>query len=93
MVNKNFEVVCTDDPSKASQFYVIPNDDDDDQFGIAYDAKSNFELSPRADSRGWYTYVLNCRRSYSEVDFTTFWSSSVPHSLRIELRGWLGYAM
>ena len=41
MVNENFEVVCTDDPSKASQFYVIPNDDDDDQFGIAYDAKSS----------------------------------------------------
>ena len=41
MVNKNFEVVCTDDPSKASQFYVIPNDDDDDQFGIAYEAKSS----------------------------------------------------
>ena len=41
MVNKNFEVVSTDDPSKASQFYVIPNDDDDDQFGIAYEAKSS----------------------------------------------------
>ena len=41
MVNENFEVVCTDDPSKASQFYVIPNDDDDDQFGIAYNAKSS----------------------------------------------------
>ena len=40
-VNDSFEVVCTDDPSKASQFYVIPNDNDEDQFGIAYKAKSS----------------------------------------------------
>ena len=30
--------VCTDNPSKASQFYV---NDDDDQSGIAYNAKSS----------------------------------------------------